>query len=171
MHDLPVLIGLCYLMLGPENSGLAAPQKPEPPNPAQTLTVLPSSPLTAVTPELLAKSARLDNFPPPPKEVLTEYLTGQHTCPAEQALIGVEVINRLNGGVSERRRFNGLLLRCDGFILVPLRLVSRGMSGNREADDQTIRVTLRPGTEQAKLAESFLNRFTSKYIELVVLRL
>ncbi|HLJ57515.1 MAG TPA: SUMF1/EgtB/PvdO family nonheme iron enzyme [Chthonomonadaceae bacterium] len=119
----------------------------------------------------IARSVRADSYAPPPKELLVDFLAGVHTGPADRAVVGVEVVNKTKSGEAERRHFDGLLIRCDGFVLVPLRLVSRGMSGGREAETQTIQVTLNPGTPDAKRVPADLNRFTSTRVAMAVIRL
>ena len=132
----------------------------------------PGSP-PGLTAELLAKSAAMDGRLAQPKPLLKKFIDGPHTCPADQAVVGVEVENVLKDGTSEKRHVNGLLLRCDGFFLVARESLSRAMSGGKEADAQILRVTLNPGTPLAKQASAFANPFISKSkaVHMVMLKL
>jgi len=75
---------------------------------------------------------------------------GPHVGTVEQALVGIEVTNTAEDGVSQQtRRGNGFVLRCDGFVIAPSALFSRTLTvaGEREeAEKQKITVVLAPGT-------------------------
>src|SRR5690242_12916060 len=45
----------------------------------------------------------------PSASLIQEFLDGPHTGPADEAVVGVEVINQAKGGATETRRCSGLL--------------------------------------------------------------
>src|SRR5436190_19496427 len=73
-----------------------------------------------------------------------------HTGPAPRALVVVEVLSTSKDGVAQQlRRANGMILRCDGFILAPSSVFSKTVSVGGEAEPaatQRISVVLEPGT-------------------------
>src|SRR4051812_3188251 len=51
---------------------------------------------------------------------------GSHTGPVESAIVGIEVVNTTKDGAAQQvRRGNGLIIRCDGFVLAPGWLFSK----------------------------------------------
>lgn len=58
------------------------------------------------------------------KETLARFATEPHTGPVEQSLVGVSAtFHGKSGDVLEVRRGNGMVLRCDGFVLFPMGLL------------------------------------------------
>jgi formylglycine-generating enzyme required for sulfatase activity len=108
-------------------------------------------------------------------EVPPEFLTGPHIGTAEQALVGIEVTNRSTDGAASRtRRGNGVVIRCDGFILAPSKLFDGDITvaGQSErAGSQSISVILYPGTEREKRVNGARPRFISKEVGYVAFKL
>ena len=106
----------------------------------------------------------------PSLDLLKDFLQGPHTTSADRAVIGVEVVNHAKGGVTQTRHCSGLLLRCDGFFLLPPAYTSLGMSGGEEAVKQTIRITLSPGTPQQRSAVAYVRHYLVDGIDLAVMK-
>ena len=107
----------------------------------------------------------------PGVSLLKEFLEGPHTGPADEAVVGVEVIDQAKGGAVETRRCSGLLLRCDGFFLLPPAFTSLDMSGGQEAVKQTVRVTVHPGTPKAVSAFAYIRHYIVPGIDMTVMKL
>jgi formylglycine-generating enzyme required for sulfatase activity len=109
------------------------------------------------------------------REVLEAYARGPHTGTAEQALVGIEVTSASrDGAVSETRRGNGFVLRCDGFILAPAWLFPRSVrvAGQYESvGAQSVTVTLSPGTERAQRVTAKRPRYQGRAAAYVALKL
>lgn len=75
-----------------------------------------------------------------------------HVGSTLEALVGVVVSNKAADGSVQTRYGNGLLLRCDGFVLVPAEMFNtRNVAGAAPAvPDQTVAIYLHPGTDQEK---------------------
>ena len=73
-----------------------------------------------------------------------------HLGGIEDALVGITVVNNALDGSVQTRHGNGLMLRCDGFVLVPEALFYTEKSGNNEGTrfNQSVTVTLYPGTNK-----------------------
>ena len=71
-----------------------------------------------------------------------------HLGNLEDALVGITVVNRSADGSVQTRHGNGLMLRCDGFVLAPEALFYTSVAGNLESTkpNQSITVVLHPGT-------------------------
>ena len=106
----------------------------------------------------------------PSLELLKYFLQGPHTTSADRAVIGVEVVNYAKGGVTQTRHCSGLLLRCDGFFLLPPAYTSLGMSGGEEAVKQTIRITVSPGTPEQRQAVGYIRHYLVDGIDLAVMK-
>ena len=65
-----------------------------------------------------------------------------HTGPIEKALVGVEVNIAWQNGNSMTLHGNGIVIRCDGFVLTPQALFGATVGAN-----QKVMVTLDPGAE------------------------
>src|ERR1051326_6129180 len=91
-------------------------------------------------------------------QVMEQFRKGPHTASIETALVGIEVINfEKDGPILETRHGNGLVLRSDGFILVPRALISMTITGTKTvAPKQQITVFTRPGTKEE---QRFLPRY------------
>ena len=73
-----------------------------------------------------------------------------HLGTVEDALVGIAVTNQAEDGSMQTRHGNGLMLRCDGFILAPAELFNtRNVVGEAPTlPKQKITITLHPGTAQ-----------------------
>ena len=73
-----------------------------------------------------------------------------HLGNIEEALVGITVVNTAQDGSVQTRHGNGLMLRCDGFVLVPEALFFTDKAGNNEftKPNQSVTVVLHPGTAQ-----------------------
>lgn len=109
------------------------------------------------------------------REVLEAYARGPHTGGAEQALVGIEVTSASgDGAVSETRRGNGFVLRCDGFILAPAGLFPRSVrvAGQSESvGQQSVIITLSPGAERAQRVTARRPRYQGRDVAYVALKL
>ncbi len=100
--------------------------------------------------------ASLAQAPPQPvakklkAATLDDFEKGPHTGPIEDALICIRVTGTNPNGTPLTPRFgNGFVLRCDGFILAPFDLFTLTPDSTTAAPSKlSIRVTLRPGTNQ-----------------------
>lgn len=75
---------------------------------------------------------------------------GPHAGSLQDALVGVEVTAASTDGAVKRiRRGNGLVLRCDGFILVPTALFNATVEVAGTTEDAQLQITIvtRPGME------------------------
>jgi formylglycine-generating enzyme required for sulfatase activity len=108
-----------------------------------------------------------------PIQVLKEFAKGPHTGPIEEALIGVEVTDTARDlKTTQTRRSNGLMIRCDGFLLAPTGVASYSMVGqDQDADHQVIEVVLHPGTAQEKRAYAYRKRFAGYKLGYIALKL
>ena len=104
-----------------------------------------------------------------------QFETEAHTGPVEKALVGVEVSGAAqNGGVGGRHG-NGIVIRCDGFVLTSQALFGAAIN----SVTQKVMVTLNPGTAEARRvpsrivgAANMLRRaFAGKPEPLVVLKI
>jgi formylglycine-generating enzyme required for sulfatase activity len=109
------------------------------------------------------------------RELLEAYARGPHTGTVEQALVGIEVTSASSdGAVSETRRGNGFVVRCDGYILAPAGLFPRSVrvAGQSESvGRQGVTVTLFPGTERAQRVTGKRPRYRGRASEYVALKL
>jgi hypothetical protein len=85
----------------------------------------------------------------PPAALWEQMERGPHTGSLQDALVGVEVTATSSDGAVKRvSRGNGLIIRCDGFVLVPTALfnTSVDVAGSKEeAASLMITIVLRPG--------------------------
>jgi hypothetical protein len=79
------------------------------------------------------------------KSTLEDLLKGPHWGQVEDALVGVEVITDEPTGKTVRHGL-GMVLRCDGFILIPTDLFA--VNGVFTTHKGTITVVLHPGTDE-----------------------
>lgn len=84
------------------------------------------------------------------KETLQQFEQEPHTGTAEQALVGIEVVNKDADGTTETLHGNGFVLRCDGFILAPRALLNGHMRSGHTAASHTITIFLHPGDPHEK---------------------
>jgi len=161
-------------LLFPYGLALAVPQSQQ----AQPVPGRPRSESAPVSPEskssfadALRASTRNDpaNFVPS-VETIQEFLTGPHTGPVEDAVVGVEVINKAKDGATETRHCSGLLIRCDGFFAIPPAITALQMSGGTEAVRQTVRVTLHPGTPKEQTAQAYIRHYIIHGIDITVMK-
>ncbi len=91
-----------------------------------------------------------------------------HSGSVESAVVGIEVIATTKDGAAQQvRRGNGLIIRCDGFILAPSFLFSRTVTvgGQTEpAGEQRITVIVHPGTPHEKRLPGRNPRFTPREV-------
>ena len=124
---------------------------------------------------LLLPSAIPAQRPRKQAEIPPEFLAGPHVGTAEQALVGIEVTNHSKDGAASRiRRGNGVVIRCDGFILAPSTLFDANITvaGQSErAGSQSVSVTLYPGTDREKRVAASRPRFISKEVGFVAFKL
>lgn len=91
----------------------------------------------------LARAAGQDAARPAAESV------GRHVGTVEDALVGLVVtVSAADGAVSRTRWGNGLVLRCDGYVLAPAGLFSPRIevAGRQEEGRLTVAVHLAPGT-------------------------
>lgn len=79
-------------------------------------------------------------------QTLKAFVAEAHTGPIEKALVGVEVSASTQEGTPLTRHGNGIVIRCDGFVLTSQAL----FGANSNSANQKIVVTLNPGVEGAK---------------------
>lgn len=89
-------------------------------------------------------------------ETIEKFTQGPHIGPAEEAIVGVEVIYTAEGAETLIRRGNGFLLRCDGFVLLPSSLFSRPPEQAGKVYTGKVHITFSPGTEQARKVGTIL---------------
>src|ERR1041385_1978352 len=78
------------------------------------------------------------------QSVIEKFEKGPHTGPVEEALVGLTVERVGQSGASEGTRIgNGIVLRCDGFILAPA-AIFQDSSGQTLADVR-VAVIIHPG--------------------------
>jgi len=106
----------------------------------------------------------------PSVETINEFLTGLHTGPAAEAVVGVEVVDKAKDGATETRHCSGLLLRCDGFFALPSAITSLQMTGGAEAVRQTVRVTLHPGTPREQYAQAYIRHYIVDAVDMTVMK-
>jgi hypothetical protein len=74
---------------------------------------------------------------------------GPHTGSLQDSLVAVEVtVSTSDGAVKRVRRGNGLIIRCDGFVLVPSALFNTSLEvagSKEEASGLQITIVVRPG--------------------------
>jgi hypothetical protein len=131
----------------------------------------PADPATALATALRASTHDDPANHVPSVALLKEFLIGRHTGPVDQAVVGVEITNRSKAGNAETRRCSGLLIRCDGFFLLPPGATSLSMSGGEEAVRQTVRVTVHPGTPQPQQALAYIRHYIVDGIDTTVMKL
>jgi hypothetical protein len=107
----------------------------------------------------------------PPISLLEGFLNGAHTGPVEGAVVGVEVTNEAKGGITETRRCSGLLIRCDGFVLMPPGVTSLTMATGVEAAKQTVRATVHPELPDQQQAYGYIRHYIVADIDLTVIKL
>src|SRR5258708_22794456 len=85
-------------------------------------------------------------------DLIAKFERGPHIGKVEDALVAVEVINTSSDGIAQPpRRVNGLILRCDGFIIAPSGVFDYTRTGASQfADSQSVSVGLNPGTSIEK---------------------
>lgn len=140
----------------------------------QDAPALPAAPTPGprVTPQDLNRLAHLNLLiNVQPLSVFQQFIDGPHTCSTEEAVIGVEVINKAKDGTSETRASSGLLIRCDGCYLMPATLTSRTLSTGQDAEQQKIYVTLNVGTPQERRMLSFPRRLLNHGMDMMALKL
>src|SRR5687768_8102104 len=102
-------------------------------------------------------------------------LQNAHSGSVEAALVGIEVLATTKDGAAQQvRRGNGLIIRCDGFVLAPSSLFSKTViiGGQVEpAGEQRITVVIHPGTLQEKRVTGRNPRFTSREVGYAVIKL
>jgi hypothetical protein len=165
-HSLLAACLLGMLGVGAQAQQAAAPSKGGAP------AALAASP-DAATSLATALRASTRNDPAnhvPAVPLLREFLVGTHTGPADEAVVGVEVINQAKGGATETRRCSGLLIRCDGFFLLPPAFTSLAMSGGAEAVKQTVRITLNPGTPKERRSFAYIRHYIVDGIDMTVMK-
>lgn len=93
----------------------------------------------------LAGSSRAQNA-----KILEQFKAGPHVAPARAAVVGVEVkLTAEDGAAEQLERASGLLIRCDGYVLVPASLFTTKIevAGSREtARVREVWVTTNPGS-------------------------
>ena len=98
-----------------------------------------------------------------------------HSGTVEAALVGIEVVTASKDAAAQQvRRGNGLIIRCDGFILAPSWLFSKTVTiaGRTEpAGEQRITVTTNPGRPGEKRIAARGPRFTSRDVGFAVIKL
>src|SRR5688572_25089444 len=81
-------------------------------------------------------------------ETIEKFTKGPHIGPAEEALVGIEVIHTAPETETVVRHGNGFLLRCDGFVLLPSSLFVPPKSQEGKVTTRTASIFLSPGTEK-----------------------
>lgn len=83
-------------------------------------------------------------------ETLQAFEKEAHLGGINEALVGITVVNRSADGSVQTRHGNGLMLRCDGFVLAPEALFYTSVAGNLESTkpNQSVTVVLHPGTDR-----------------------
>jgi hypothetical protein len=88
---------------------------------------------------------------------------GPHTGSFQEALVGVEVTASTSDGAVKRvHHGNGVILRCDGYVLVPTSLfgTSLDVAGSKEeASSLRISIVLRPGMAGERRVSAHRPRF------------
>lgn len=82
-------------------------------------------------------------------ETIKAFEKGPHTGPVEEALVGLRADITFRDGTHQIRHCNGLMLRCDGFVLAPTSFFFSGNPKNPTVN-HVITAFLYPGTDQEK---------------------
>jgi hypothetical protein len=105
------------------------------------------------------------------EKTLEQFTKEPHIGPAEEAIVGVEVTHTAEGTEPIVRHGNGVLLRCDGFVLAPASLFTLPpQQGNKEYTGK-VSVTLSPGTEKAKRVSTTLPKRLLTTLRYTVIKL
>ena len=79
---------------------------------------------------------------------LKAFTSDPHLGTPQEALVGITVTNIAKDGTVQTRDGNGLMLRCDGFVLAPAELFNtrNTTAGDPTLPRQTVSIVLHPGT-------------------------
>jgi hypothetical protein len=157
-----------FLLLAAPALAQRPADKPESVRPPAATT---SSDASSRLAEALRASTRVDpaNYVPS-VSLLKEFLNAPHTGPTADAVVGVEVTNRAKSGAVETRHCSGLLIRCDGFFLLPPSITTLSMGGGEEAVKQTIRVTINPGAPRETQANAYIRHYIVDGVDMTVMK-
>ena len=153
---------------GPQSSAAAVQAQSQQPSPLPPATRN-QEPATAIAKVLRASTQNDPASHVPDVPLLVEFLEGRHTGPADEAVIGIEVTNQAKDGHKETRHASGLLLRCDGFFLLPPSLTSLAMAGG-EAVKQSVRITLHPGRPSAERHPAYIRHYLVDGVDMAVMK-
>jgi len=85
-------------------------------------------------------------------QTVNRFETEKHLGPPEEAIVGITVVNRAPDGSVTTRHGNGIVIRCDGFVLAPEALFATTVTATKP--DQTVTVILNPGTDHEQTAKA-----------------
>lgn len=83
-------------------------------------------------------------------EVLKAFTSDPHLGTVQDALVGITVTNKADDGSLQVRHGNGLMLRCDGFVLAPAELFNTRNPSTKTPTlpKQIVTIVVHPGTAQ-----------------------
>lgn len=104
-------------------------------------------------------------------ETVEQFLKGPHIGPAAEAVVGVEVTHTADMAEKIVWHGNGLLLRCDGFVLLPVSLFGKPAILKDKEVTTKVSIILSPGTQKAQKVAVPLPRVLRTGVHYVVVKL
>ncbi|MEP6755855.1 MAG: SUMF1/EgtB/PvdO family nonheme iron enzyme [Chthonomonadales bacterium] len=100
---------------------------------------------------------------------------GPHTTSVPQAVVGLDVTCfSSDGSASITRHGNGLMLRCDGFVLAPVSLFEDNITvagRSEEVGKVSVSVIIHPGAQNAEKKSALVTKYTSRNVDYFIVRI